>query len=313
MMKPKLLLNLILLAVLAVLAGVAFFEPGKEKAQTVYLTDIDTASLDRFELSNGENLVFEKQNGLWRLAAPFAAPANDIRVRQLLAIAKAESKARYPLKPEDLPKFELAKPKAVLTLGQTKLVFGGFEPIDMLRYVQIGDTLHLAADDFAHHLAAKATDYVDKKLLPEDATLKEISLPGLHAKLGGKGQWAMDPPGDAPAMAELASAWQSARAIEVKRREQPAQGEAVHIGLGAGQSVDYVIVQREPDLLLVRPDWKLEYLLAGESGKRLLGLQKPGADGDKQDDEESESPAEGPPPDEVIDADPGEDVEMDAE
>ena len=311
-MKPKLLINLILLAVLAVLAGIAFFEPGKEKAQTVYLTDIDTDALSRFELSNGEALVFERQNGLWRLTAPFPAPANDIRVRQLLNIAKAESKARYPLRQDDLTKFGLDKPKAVLTLGQTKLVFGGHEPIDMLRYVQVGDTLHLVADDFAHHLAAKATDYVDKKLLPEDASLKEIKLPGLSAKVGEKGQWTLDPPGDAQAMAELATAWLSARAIEVKRHEQPTQGEAVHMGLGDGQSVDYVIIQREPDLLLVRPDWKLEYLVPGEAGKRLLGLQKPGSDDDRPDeDEESEAPSEEPPPEEEMNADPGEDVEPD--
>ncbi len=310
-MKPKLLLNLILLAVLAALIGVAFFEPGKEVAKTVYLTEIDPDTLDRFALDNGENLACEKQDGHWRLAAPFKAPANEIRIRQLLNIAKTESRARYPLKPEELAKFELDKPKAVLTLGQTRLVFGGLEPIDMLRYVQIGDTLHLIANDFAHHLAAKATDYVDKKLLPEDAQIQEILLPGLSAKRGDKGQWTLDPPGDAAAVAELANAWQSARAIEVKRHEQPAQGDAVRIGLGQGQSVDYVILQREPDLLLVRPDWKLEYLVVGESGKRLLGLQKPGAENDKGQEDE-ESPME-TPPGETTDSDSEEDTATDAE
>jgi hypothetical protein len=313
-MKPKSLLNLILLAVLAVLAAVAFLEPGEEKAQPVYLTDIDTNAINRFELSNGETLVFEKQNGDWRLTAPFAAPANSIRVQQLLNIVRAESKARYPLKPEEQSKFELTKPKAVLTVGQTKLVFGGFEPIDMLRYVQIGDTLHLVTDDFSHHLSAKATDYVDKKLLPEDAKLKEIKLPGLSAKKGDKGVWVLEPPGDAPAAVELTNAWQSARAIEIKRHDPPAQGEPIHIGLEGGQAVDFVIVQREPDLLLVRPDWKLEYLMPDEVAMRLLSLQKPGADEDKDDDEDSESPLEdNAPPDAVMDADPGEDVESDGE
>jgi len=317
MMKPKWWLNLILLAVLAALAGVAFFEPGKEQPRTVYLTELDTGALTRIELRNQENLVFEKQNGQWRLAAPFPAPANDIRIRQLLNIAKIESRARYPLKPEDLPKFELDKPKAVLTLGQTRLVFGGLEPIDMLRYVQIGDTLHLVADDFSHHLSAQATDYVDKKLLPEDAQLKEIVLPGLAAKRDEKGQWRLEPPGDAAALAELANAWQSARAIEVKRHEQPATGDAIRLVLGPGQAVEFVLVQREPDLLLVRPDWKLEYLLAGESGKRLLGLQKPGSENDKeQDEEDSDSDSESPPeqiPEDVMDYDPGEDVDVDGE
>ncbi len=310
-MRPKLLLNLVLLVVLATLIGVAFFEPGKEEAKPVYLTDVDVDSLDRFELKNQENMSFEKKDGHWWLTAPFQAPANDIRIRQLLKIAHAESRARYPLKQEDLSKFELDKPKAVLTLGQTKLVFGGSEPIDMLRYVQIGNTLHLVNDDFFHHLIARATDFVDKKLLPEDARLKEIFLPGLSARLGDNGQWSLEPPGDASSMAELANAWQSARAIEVKRNEQQPQGDVVRIGLNNGQSVEFVILQREPDLLLLRPDWKLEYMVAAESGRRLLGLQKPGAEAGKDEDED-DPPARGTPA-EVMDYDPGEDVEMDAE
>jgi len=310
-MKPKSLLNVVLLVVLAALAAVALFEPGKEEAQKpVYLTEIDLDALDRFELRNTQSLVFEKQDGHWKLTAPFAAPANEIRIRQLLAIAKAESRARYPLKPEDLPKFELDKPKAVLKLGQTELVFGGSEPIDMHRYVKTGDTLHLVTDDFFHHLIAKATDYVDKKLLPEDAKIKELSIPGLKASLGDKGQWTMEPAGDPAAMSELANAWQSARAIEVNRHEQPAQGETIRIGLGAGRTVDFVMLQRDQDLVLVRPDWKLEYVIPGEAAKRLLGLQKPATDADRLEDEDTEAPQQDTPGD-PTDTDGGEDVEPD--
>ncbi|MDD5036361.1 MAG: DUF4340 domain-containing protein [Methylococcaceae bacterium] len=312
-MKPKFLLNLVLLVVLAALAGVAFFEPGKEEPKTVYLTHLDPESLDRFELKNQENMVFEKHEGHWRLTAPFLAPANDIRIRQMLNLAKAESAAHYPLKPEDSSKFELDKPKAVLNLGEVQLIFGGQEPIDMHRYVQVGDTLHLVSDDFFHHLIAKATDYVDKKLLPEDTKLKEIFLPGLQAKGGENGQWTMEPPGEVGAMNDLAAAWQSARAIEVKRDEQQGQGDVIRIGLNNGQSVEFVILQREPDLLLLRPDLKLQYLVAGESGKRLLGLQKPGTEADKEGKEdESESPADGSL-DEVIDPEPEEDPVIEPE
>lgn len=290
-MKPKLLLNLILLAVVAALVGVALLEPGKDEPKTVQLTDIDVEALDRFELKTEENLVFAKREGVWWLAEPFAAPANDVRVRQLLRIANVESRANYPLKVEELAKFDLDKPKAIMSLGGVKLVFGGFEPIDMMRYVQKGDTLHLVADDFAHHLTAKSTDYVNKKLLPEDAKLKTISIPGLKASLNEKGQWVMDPPGDLNAMAELQRAWETARAIEVKRHEQAAQGEPVGITLANGQTVDWVITRREPDLILVRPDWKLEYTLAGETAKGLLNLLKPGESADKAEDEDdSESP-----------------------
>ncbi|MFZ4700347.1 MAG: DUF4340 domain-containing protein [Candidatus Methylumidiphilus sp.] len=312
-MKPKVLLNLVLLIVLAALAGVAFFEPGKEESKSVYLTDVDIDSLSRFELKNQESLVFEKRGGHWWLAAPFQAPANDIRIRQLLMIAKAESRAHYPVKPEEFAKFELDKPKAELNLGQVTLRFGGSEPIDMLRYVQIGETLHLVSDDFSHQLLTGATDYVDKKLLPEDAKIKELSMPGLSAKLGDKGQWSLEPPGDASALSELTNAWQSARAIEVKRHEEQSMGDKIHLGLANGQAVEFVILQREPDLLLVRPDWKLEYMVAAESGKRLLSLQKTSAEtGGGPEEEESESPPEGRA-EEVMENNPSENADADGD
>jgi hypothetical protein len=293
-MKPKIALNLVLLLVLAILIGVAFFEPGKVESKPAYLTDVEADALNHFELSNQESLVFGKRDGHWWLLSPFEAPANEIRIRQLLNIAKAESRAHYPLKPEELAKFGLDKPMAVLNLGPFSVRFGGSEPIDMLRYVQIGETLHLVNDDFSHHLLARATDYVDKKLLPEEAKLKSLSLPGLSAVVGGQGQWVLEPPGDISAMFELANTWQSARAIEIKRHEGQALGDVIRIGLANGPPLEFVIVQREPDLLLVRPDWKLEYMVAAESGKHLLSLQKPGAETDKgQQEEESESPPGG--------------------
>ena len=289
-MKPKMLLNLVLLIVLAALIGVVFLEPGKEEANPVSLTNQDVDAIDRFELKNQENLVFEKKAGHWWLSSPFQAPANDIRIKQLLKIPNAESRAHYPVKSDELGKFELEKPKAELKLGQITLRFGGLEPIDMLRYVQIGDTLHLVTDDFSHQLFAKATDFVDKKLLPEDAKIKEIAIPGLRASLGDKGQWSLEPPADGEGMSEWVTAWQSARAIEVNRHEVPAVGDKINITLANGPIIEYLILQREPDLLLLRPDWKLEYLVAGEPGKRLLGLQKPSVESEKEQEEESESP-----------------------
>ncbi|NJD08146.1 MAG: DUF4340 domain-containing protein [Methylococcaceae bacterium] len=276
-MNDKMLLNLALLGFVLLLAGIAFIEPGKEDAKVIHLSEVETEGATQVELQNKEKLLFEKRGGRWWLTAPFAAPANDVRVHQLLEIPRAESEVQYPLKKEELAKYELDKPKAILTIGAVKLLFGGSDPLDMRRYVQAGDTLHLVNDDFFHHLIAASTDFVDKKLLPDDDAPNEILLPGLKATLGADGAWMIEPPSDAAAgMADLLSAWRGARAIEVKRTEQPAQGDIVRIGFPNGKpAVEFVIAQREPDLLLTRNDWGLQYLLAADSAKQLLTLQKP--------------------------------------
>ncbi|MGX2040290.1 DUF4340 domain-containing protein [Methylocaldum sp. MU1018] len=300
-MKSRLILNLALLIVIAVLAAVAFWEPGKTKPETKPLASVDENALTAITLQNKETITFEKQNGHWRLTAPFAAPANDVRVRQLIDIAKADSEAEYPVKPEDLPKFELDKPKATLTLGAATLRFGGSDPISMRRYVQIGDTLHLVSDDFFHHLTASATDYVDKKILPEDAKIKEIFIPGLKAALGEDGKWTLEPPAEPDqSISDLLNAWNTARAIDVKRAAQPAQGDVIRVALAEGSPIEFFIVQREPDLLLFRPDLGLEYEITGNAAKQMLSLQKPEIKPEEpkppqdEDDEDSPSDAEEP-------------------
>jgi len=232
----------------------------------------------RRHISYGEERPrrFEKRDGRWWLTAPFVAPANEIRLRQLMDIAKSESEAQYPFKREEAAKYELDKPKAELTLGRLHLTFGGNEPIDMRRYVAIGDTLHLVTDDFSHHLSAPATDYVDRKLLPDDIQPTELFLPGLKIAKGQDGKWTVEPPSDAAeGINDLLNAWTQARAIEVRRLEQPAQGDLIRIGYGDRAPIEFVILQREPDLVLARADWALQYQVAAESAKGLLSLRKP--------------------------------------
>ena len=317
-MKTRLLLNLVLVCVVAALALVVVFEPGKEKPQSTPLTQIDDSGIVSFTLqSPHETLVFERKDGRWWITSPLTAPANEIRVRQLLEVAKADTDAQYPLKTEELARYELDQPSATLVIGDTTIRFGGSDPIDMRRYVQVGDTLYLVRDDFSHHLNASATDYINKKLLPEDAKIASVVLPGLNAKLGAEGKWILEPaPADPSAAATaLSNAWQSARAIEVKRLEKPARGDIIRVGLADGSAAEFVILQRDPELILARSDWGIQYEMVGEIAKQLLN--QPIAEDDNKSSEsdddhrgESEKDEAGETEQEITDPDAGEGEEL---
>lgn len=275
-MNSRISLNLVLLAIVATLGAVVFLEPGKTPPETHPLAGIDEKGLSAITLQNRETIRFEKLNGHWSLVEPFKAPANEIRIHQLIDIAKTNSEANYPLDANNLVPFELDKPRAVLSLGETVFSFGGSDPINMRRYVRVGDGLHLVSDDFFHHLTAAATDYVDKKLLPEAAKIREIQIPGLKASLGNDGKWTREPAVEGnPGMSELLTIWGSARAIEVRREDKPATGDIIRIGLNDGQSVVFVIAQREPDLILSRSDLGLRYEITAETASQLLNQPKP--------------------------------------
>ena len=141
-MKSRLALNLGLLALIAILAAVAVLKPGKKEESQPTLLAGKLDALNLVTLQNKEKLTFEKRDGLWWLTAPFAAPVNQVRMRQLLEVGEAASSAHYPIKPEELAQFGLDQPQATLALGDSILQFGTTDPINMRRYVRMSDTLH---------------------------------------------------------------------------------------------------------------------------------------------------------------------------
>jgi hypothetical protein len=275
-MKSRLLVNVGLLTVIAILATIAIVKPGKEEVEPSSLLALYPQGLTRVTLQNKETLVFEKQDGQWRLTGPFAAPVNQVRIGQLLDVAKAPSEANYPLKPNEAGQFGLDAPEAVLTLGDNSLQFGGTDPIKMRRYVRLGDTLHLVEDNFFHHLTASATDYVDKRLIPEGAKIQDIQLPGLKALRNAEGRWTVEPASESSTdLAELASVWATSRAIDVKRMDSQVVGEAIRIGLVEGAPIKFVILKKSPELVLGRRDLGLQYEVTGETSRELLNQPRP--------------------------------------
>jgi hypothetical protein len=301
-MKSKLWLNLGLLALIGALALLAVFEPGKEKEEVIPLARFDAPAAQKIELSGKETLSLEKlvgtasfhgeaaregerqdaanekKNGHWFITAPFQTPANEHRVELLLKIPAATSAARYPAVAGDLARYGLAPPNAVLRLGDMTLEFGDSDPIQQRRYVKVGDTLHLAEDNFHHYLSAPATDYVEKKLLAENPDIVKIEIPGLVLTREEGGKWRSEPAQPSPnPLYEMVDAWKYASAYDVKRHENKdaLPAETIRITLAQGEAVEFGIVRREPELILLRAGWGLEFHLTEETSRSLLTLKTP--------------------------------------
>lgn len=306
-MNAKMKLNLALLAVAAALGAVVALNPGQKKEESVPLAHIDAQAVKKIQIAGRQNLTLEKREGHWFLtglprpaplplgkgektaaAATIDVPANENRVEQLLQIPQAGSDAQYPVDAGQLAKFQLNPPNATLKLDDLTLEFGGSEPIQSRRYVKVGNTLHLATDTFYHHLTAAPSDYVEKKLLPDNAQIQRIQLPGLALSKDKDGKWSAEPAqSDAGPLYEMADAWKNARAYDVQIDTPPKDGKApvetALITLADGRTVEFAIRQRSPDAILVRSDWGLQFHLAEGISKSLLNLQKP------------EKPGEAPP------------------
>ncbi|MEI6353984.1 MAG: DUF4340 domain-containing protein [Methylococcus sp.] len=279
-MSPRSARNLVLLILIVALALVAHFRPGKPKGlPAVTLLDIETSGIDRIELLRPDAILFQRKAGTWLLTAPLEAPANPLRIEQLLDITKTKSEAQYPMKDLKLAPFGLDKPLAILKLNDQVMTFGGTDPLSFRRYVVVGDTLHLVSDGFSHHLTAQATDYVQKKLVADELSIKSLTLPGLKIEKTTDGGLLVTPPRSSLDAKDLLSAWQSARAIEVQRGDPKMMGETIRLELSNGAPTEFVIVQKSPELVLLRKDLGLTFLMTPETSKELLGDSSPSKEG----------------------------------
>jgi hypothetical protein len=64
--------------------------------------------------------------------------------------------------------------------------------------------------------------------------------------------------------------WRYASSLSTAPAGSPAKGELVRVGLEDGRTLEFVVVQRTPELVLARQDENLLYTFAAEQADRLL-------------------------------------------
>lgn len=275
-MRSRLLLNLVLLAVVLGLTLLVLFEPGLEEPAAPWkLTGLDPEKVQTVHIRRDgqEDIRVEREGDRWRLRQPFGARADRYRMSGLLRITGAESHASYPASELNLAEVGLASPKVMLSLDDTELRFGGTEPINGHRYVQLGETVHLIGDFAYYHLIGDYATFVSPGLLPEGARVKALHLPDITL-IWADGRWAAEPePEDfsADQANRLVDAWRFASAMGVEAYEPDGAGEKIRIELEQ-EPIELLITRREPELELARPDLRVKYRFPGEQAAALLSL-----------------------------------------
>lgn len=282
-MKSRTLLNVVLLLLIAVLSLLAFYEPGKEApTPQPLLTPLARAEAEHFRLERpgAPVVVLTRVGESWRLQEPVDAPANDYRVNGMLDLLGTPTFNRFRADRDDLARYGLADPRAILTVnGALTVAFGETTPLDQRRYVRVGDDIALIADTHYYKLLGDPGAFASPRLLPEGAELTRLDLPDLSVSRDAQGRWQVEPApavdsADRPAM--LTDAWERARAIEVTLLEGAADGAPVTVQLaGAETAIVFLKGEVDGDPVLIRPDLQLVYHLAPATAGELFSLPEP--------------------------------------
>jgi hypothetical protein len=266
-MKRQSWLNLLLLAVVVLLALAVWLTPnGTVSTERPKLTTLQPHHIDSIKISNRRGEMELQRNGdSWQITKPYTLHANSPRIGQLLNIATAESQRHFPAPEKRLAQFGLEQPQAVIQLNQHLIQVGSTNPISHLRYLRIGDTIHLIKDRFPHHLMASPVEFAALELLPPGDQLVAITTPDWSISVGKNGKLLLDPPQADLSMDDLnhkITQWQHAQATNVTPLQQADPiGELELITKGGTEPLHFKLVMREGATLLWRPEPGIAYHL----------------------------------------------------
>jgi hypothetical protein len=283
-MSPRGLLNLALAGLAVGLGLLAWYRPGLEPAtEPRPLTTLAADGVTRIEVERGQRppLAFTRQGGGWQLAGDPPLPASPFQVRSLLAILDAGVRRGYAAGELNLPELGLAPPRARITLnGTTSIDIGDTEPLEGLRYVRHGTDVALVEDRYQPLINADRSNFIERRLLGEDADITRLVLPDLTLARSDDGHWSLspdDPSIGADAIQRLLENWQRASALFVRPLDAAADdtGTTIRVELaGAGAPLVFRLQARSPELVLARPELGIRYHFSEGAARRLLEIDR---------------------------------------
>jgi hypothetical protein len=281
-MKRAWLVNLLLVIGVAGLALYAIYRPKPEdKTPRHKLSQVVGATVQkvRIEPQDAPPIELEKRGEAWFITAPMAGRADQSQVDRLLDLLQASSTEKLPA--AELARYDLDRPRLKVQFDGQVLAFGTTNPLTQEQYVLAGDSVYLLSSYFASVVPSRPDRLLTHALFrpgekPAAFTLKTFRVTQQDAK------WIVEPPlpegKEPPGPDELnrwVDDWRFASSLVTRPASNRKPLEEIQVTLVGGAQVRFGVIQREPELILLRQDEKLEFQFAAESGARLIARPEP--------------------------------------
>ncbi|ABE48953.1 DUF4340 domain-containing protein [Methylobacillus flagellatus] len=293
-MRARWIVNLVLLVLVAGIVAFLYLKPQEQEEQeatyevsSLKLSDFDKLSI---EFPAKAPVVFEKKDGFWYLAQPYAARADQPTVLQIVSIVAATSREKFSA--EDPARFGLDNPRLKIRLNDEEFIFGLYNPVTSEQYVAYQDAVYLLSGIYSETAAIQLLEMLDKSpLKPKEdiagfdfSRLEQWQEVRLQLDRDPGGKWQVSVPGAKPKQEEIEGwfdeFWEKVRAASVEPYTpgRQAQYPSFTVKLKDGGKVHFDKMQESPQLILGRPDEGMRYHFPADVGFTLLnppiGLDK---------------------------------------
>jgi hypothetical protein len=277
-MKLGWLVNLALLIGVVGL-GVYAWHRGSQPPEPSYKLSVQTASAAAkisVKPKTGDGYTLEKRDNVWYLTAPMQARADQTQVQRILDLLGATSKEQLPA--TDLKRFDLDVPALSVTVDAQTFAFGTINPLTQDQYIATGANVYLVGSYYASQVPAKADRMLTHSLFKQGETPAAFTFKSFNVTQQD-GKWTLSPAPagekERPSQDDLnrwVDDWRYASSLATQMAGSKAApaSETINVRLSDGKTLTFAVVRKDPDLVLVRPDEKLEFHFSGEMSKRLL-------------------------------------------
>lgn len=271
----KLWINIGLLGLTIVLT-VFVLSGGKETKKVIHLSTIDKNSINQIQVirKDLDNFQFEKKDNGWFLTSPQQYRANSARINAMLRMLEIESHAQLNPADVDLKQLGLEDPIVTMKLNDHEFQFGHTDAIDQRRYVLFQNKIHLTNDSLYQQLMTNAAFFADPDLIPDDFKISSIEYPNNTLEYVGE-QWQLQTlmdikPGQ---LKRIPFNWENALAISAEPFKQPEDAATIKINSTENKQIQYVIVEKEPHLVLGRKDLGIQFHMGSDETSKLLLIE----------------------------------------
>ena len=284
-MRSRLLLNIALLALVAVLGYYAYTTHQQQnQADTAFqLTALSADNIEHIIIRHNQRSVeLRKRADRWRMLQPIDIEANGFRIDTLLKLLNTVSHADYEAAELELETYGLSEVITSIRLNDVVIEFGGTNPINNFRYVRLGDRVHMIDDHFYPLLSSQIGTLVARELLPSDAKIDKLVLPQMTLSRDDSQRWRSSSATDPDLITETLHHWKNSQAFGVHNYMARESLADISVFLsGETKPIRFHVTDTDPWLIIARPDLDLEYHFNLELYERLL----PGTDVGSEDKE----------------------------
>jgi len=274
-MTRGLLVNLLLLIGVIGLAAYAWQKAHQPSEPTHRLSTLGSATVKKIEVvpRSRPGYTLEKRGETWFLSAPIEARADQSQVQRILDLLSATSTEK--LAATELQRFDLDPPAVKVTMDGQTFSFGTINPLTREQYVASGDGVYLVSTYYASLVPSSSDRLLTHSLFNEGEKAVGFRFKAFSVEQKD-GKWTVTPPltgEEQPSQDDLnrwVDEWRYASSLVTQPWTGKPTPDSVQVQLADGKNIVFSVLRREPELILARPDEKLQFQFSSEVARRLL-------------------------------------------